>query len=269
MREADTLVTAETDQALLMGAVADAGALALSYFGKGPKQWAKEDDSPISEADIAVNDLLHERLHGERKDYGWLSEESADDQSRLSRRRVWVVDPIDGTRSFLKGVPHWTVAVALVEDGVPVLGCVFNPATQELFEARRGAGTRLNGEPVSVSTCDEISGCRMMGHSFVFERKHWHEPWPDMQTEVRNSMAYRLCLVAGGGWDATFTISRKHDWDLAAADLIVQEAGGRVSSHEGDQLVYNRPETAHPTVLAAGPKLHGALMERTRSFPEK
>ena len=89
MREADTLVTAETDQALLMGAVADAGALALSYFGNGPKQWAKADDSPISEADIAVNDLLHERLQGERPDYGWLSEESADDQSRLSRRRVW------------------------------------------------------------------------------------------------------------------------------------------------------------------------------------
>lgn len=269
MPEAETLISTRSDFALLRRAVADAGALALSFFGKAPKQWAKQDTSPVSEADIAVNDLLHERLQGERPDYGWLSEETADTQTRLKRRRVWVVDPIDGTRSFLKGEPHWTVAIALVEDGTPILGCVFNPATGEFYEAERGGGTRLNGKRIRVSTRDSIPGCRMMGHPFVFESERWHEPWPDMHTEVRNSMAYRLCLVANGDWDAVFTISRKQDWDLAAADLIVREAGGRISSHTGSQLVYNKRQTAHPTVLAAGPALHNALIERTRSFPEK
>ncbi len=269
MREAEAATLTGADETLMIGAVRDAGRLALSFFGNAPRQWTKEDHSPVSEADLAVNDLLRERLQGERPEYGWLSEETADDDSRRECRRVWVVDPIDGTRSFLKGVPHWTVSVALIEDGAPVIGCVFNPAQDELFTAHRGTGAKLNGNEIRVSGCKSIGGCRMMGHAFVFDRKRWRDPWPDMETEVRNSMAYRLCLVASGAWDATFTISSKADWDVAAADLIVSEAGGRVSTHDGGALVYNRPVPRHPTVLAAGPDLHSSLMARTRSFPEK
>ena len=269
MQEAEAATFAGADGALMVGAVRDAGRLALSFFGKGPRQWTKDDGSPVSEADLAVNDLLRKRLRGERPGYGWLSEETEDDDSRLGRSRVWVVDPIDGTRSFLKGVPHWTVSVALIEDGIPVIGCVFNPAENELFTASRGAGARLNGREIRVSRRNSIGGCRMMGHAFVFDRKRWRDPWPEMETGVRNSMAYRLCLVASGDWDATFTILYKADWDLAAADLIVNEAGGRVSMHDGGMLVYNRPAPRHPTVLAAGPELHGSLVARTRSFPEK
>ncbi len=269
MREAEAATFAGADEALMVDAVRDAGRLALSFFGNGPRQWTKGDSTPVSEADLAVNDLLRERLQGERPGYGWLSEETEDDDSRLGCDRVWVVDPIDGTRSFLKGVPHWTVSVALIENGVPVIGCVFNPAEGELFTAHRGTGARLNGKDIQVSGCNSIGGCRMMGHAFVFDRKRWRDPWPEMETETRNSMAYRLCLVASGDWDATFTITSKADWDVAAADLIVSEAGGRVSTHDGTALVYNQPVPKHPTVLAAGPDLHSSLMARTRSFPEK
>lgn len=150
------------DEALLHGAVRAAGALALSFFGSGIVGRQKADNTPVSDADLEVNRLLHASLKGPRPDYGWLSEESVDDPSRLDAARVWIVDPIDGTRAFLAGTPEWTIAVALVEHGKPVLAAVFNPATAEMFTARRGCGAFLNGEPISVTTHEGIEGARMI-----------------------------------------------------------------------------------------------------------
>ncbi len=266
MREPDAEYPSREDRDLLRDSVREAGLRALEYFGKSPKHWTKEDKTPISEADLAVNDLLQGRLSGQRTGYGWLSEETTDNDQRLDLAKVWVVDPIDGTRSFIKGTPHWTVSVALVDQGRPVLAAVFNPVKDEFFEAIRGGGAWLNGVQVAVSDRADVAGCEMVANTGAFNGDRWGTPWPEMKVTSRNSMAYRLCLVASGNYDATLAISRKHDWDLAAAHLVVEEAGGHVTLHDGGPIVYNQPNPRHGTVLAAGPVLHKALLEQTRTY---
>ncbi len=266
MREPEVLARFRQDRDLLRASVREAGLRALDYFGKSPKHWIKDDKTPISEADLAVNDLLQDRLTGQGCPYGWLSEETADNEQRLGLEKVWVVDPIDGTRSFIKGTPHWTVSVALVDRGRPVLAAVFNPVKDEFFEAVRGDGARLNGDVVTVSDRAHVEGCEMVANSGAFNGERWGMPWPEMKVTSRNSMAYRLCLVASGTYDATLAISRKHDWDLAAAHLVVEEAGGHVTLHDGGPIVYNQPNPRHSTVLAAGPALHKALLKQTQTY---
>lgn len=264
MPENDTTDDLARDHALLKEAVGDAGALAGSLFGSDVKHRQKSDNSPVSDADLAVNDLLKERLCGPRPDYGWMSEESADTSDRLTRDRVWVVDPIDGTRAFLTGKPQWTIAVALVEDGRPVLAAVYNPVTAEFFDARKGHGAMLNDTPVQVEDRDTLAGARVLANAGVFTRKGWPQPWPEMTTDFRISMAYRLCGVASGAYHATLAFSAKSDWDLAAADLLVCEAGGVVTDRSGAPFTYNKSETRHRSVLAAGPSLHQCFLQRTR-----
>jgi len=255
--------TRAADFALLKEAVRDAGKVAMRFFGTDHKQWSKaHDNTPVTEADIEVNNLLHARLAGARPDYGWLSEETEDDSSRLTSQRVWVVDPIDGTRAFAKGRPHFVISVALVEEGRPVLGVLFNPATDEFFEAEAGRGAKLNGRPIHVSDCSRIEGCRMIAFAPMFKHPAWSEAWPEMDISDRNSVAYRIALVACGVADATLALNGKSDWDLAAADLILHEAGGRMTAHDGTPYFYNRPSTRHPSLLAAGPALYDALFEK-------
>lgn len=238
--------------------------LARELAAQSVSHWKKTDGTPISHADIKVNDLLKARLTGGRPDYGWLSEETRDDPVRLKRRRIWVVDPIDGTRAYLKGDPHWTVSVALVEDGRPISGAIFNPMTGEFFEAAAGRGAWLNGGTIQVTARTELAGSRVIMHQSLLTSDKWMDPWPVLNTEMRNSMAYRLCLVASGSFDATVVVSRKSEWDLAAADLLVHEAGGTVSAHDGQRFTYNRSDIVLPNVLAAGPGLYDNLLERTK-----
>ncbi len=256
---------ASDDTALLREAVEDAGQLARELGAEGSEHWCKQDGTPISHADLRVNELLKDRLTGARPDYGWLSEETQDDRRRLDKRRVWVIDPIDGTSAFLKGDPHWTVSAALVEDGRPVVGMVYNPMTAEFFEAASGKGARLNGDVIQVSERSDLKGARMIMHRSLLRSDRWAEPWPDLTAEMRNSMAYRLCLVASGAFDATVVVSAKSEWDLAAADLVVHEAGGTVSAHDGARFTYNQAAIGLPNVLAAGPGLYDTLLTRTRA----
>jgi myo-inositol-1(or 4)-monophosphatase len=250
------------DHALLTATMRDVGNLAMSYFGRHVHAWQKEGGTPVSDADIAVDRHLRQRLGAARPEYGWLSEETEDDTARLARRRVWVIDPIDGTRAFLEGVPHFCHAVALVEDRRPVLAVLYNPATDEFYEAIAGHGARLNGHSIRTSGRQEIEGCRMAAFGPMFQHPAWREPWPAMQIIQRDSVAYRLALVASGQADAAFGLNPKNDWDLAAADLIVHEAGGLVSSHDGKLLAYNGIETVQRSFLAAGPAMHAALLAR-------
>lgn len=253
------------DLALLREAVREAGAAALDYFGRSLETRHKSDGSPVTPADLAVDRVLRERLTAARPDYGWLSEESEDDGARARRERVWVVDPIDGTRAFLKEKPEWTIAAALVEAGRPVIGIVFNPVTGEFFHAVLGAGAFCNGAPVRVSDPVALESSRLLVSAGLLRRRIWDRPWPDIETVWVNSVAYRLALVAAGRFDATLSLSRKHDWDLAAAALLVQEAGGRATAHTGDEFLYNRVPPLQRSVVAAGPALHARLLERTRA----
>lgn len=250
------------DHALLLTAVREAGEIARHYFGGEVRQWDKGDDNPVSEADIAVNDHLHEQLMGARPDYGWLSEETEDDARRRQVERVWVIDPIDGTRAFLKGKPHFTVCAALVENGRPIAAAVYNPITEEFFDAVVDQGARLNGVRCSVSKTTALEGCKMLSHAPMFKHSSWPTPWPEMELADRNSIAYRLVLVASGAWDAAITLSPKNDWDLAAADLIALEAGAKFTTHLGEGFQYNREDTIHRSVICAGPVLHEHLIAR-------
>lgn len=261
--ESPPLPTLAEDDALLRRAVRDAGELALTYFRQQITVNTKPDGSEVSEADLAVNAALKRDLLTPRPTYGWLSEECEDDRERLKARRVWIVDPIDGTRAFLRYLPEWTISAALVEDGVPVLGVVFNPAKQEFFHTISGQGATLNGERIHVSTQSTIAGSRVIASGGLFKKRIWKDPWPDVETEWVNSVAYRIALVACGRADATISLTGKSEWDIAAAQLILEEAGGVITDHHGGPLAYNLANPRFTSVIAAPPKLHDALIERT------
>jgi myo-inositol-1(or 4)-monophosphatase len=253
------------DTALLEDAVREGGAIARTFLTGQNKIRSKTDGSPVSEADLAVDRFLTGRLRPARPDYAWLSEETEDDLARLAAQRVFIVDPIDGTVAFLKGRPHFTISAAVVEGDAPVAAAVYNPLREECFTAARGAGARLNGRPIRVNDRDRLEGCRMLASKTTLQNPCWGgAPWPPMTVETPNSMAYRIALVACGAFDATISLSATHDWDLAAADLIVREAGGLISSHQGNVLRYNRANAIQPSVVAAGRVLHEAVLSRAR-----
>jgi myo-inositol-1(or 4)-monophosphatase len=248
------------DLALLEDAVREAGAIALGYYGGDYKSWSKEGGSPVTDADLAVNNYLQATLMAARPDYGWLSEESADDPARLTKARVFVVDPIDGTVAFLKNRPHFTVCVAVVADGRPLCGAVYNPASDELYAARVGGGATRNGAPIHVGDRAQLQSCAMLGARDQLTQT----PWPTMHVQNRNSVAWRLMLVADGSADASVSLTGKRDWDLAAADVILTEAGGRLTDARGAVLVYNRTSTLQNSLVAASPMLHAEIVALLR-----
>lgn len=267
MADADTAenITAR-DAALLTETVRQAGALAKAMFRTELKNWTKGASSPVSEADIAVNDLVEQKLRSATPDYGWLSEESVDDDARLGKKLVWIVDPIDGTRAYLAGREDWCVSVALVAGDVPVLAAVFAPVTDEFFFAARGQGTTLNRRQVQASSGTELDFSRMAGPKPLVQRL---SPSPDEITLFPRigSLALRLCRVADGSLDAAFAGGQSRDWDLAAANLIVQEANGRMTALSGDAIEYNRREVTHGVLVAAGRDRHARIVEHFRNRP--
>lgn len=262
-KKPEILPSLEEDYELLKSAVRDAGALANSYFKQDVQVFKKPDGSEVSDADLAVDAAMKLDLTTRRKDYGWLSEESPDDRSRLKYSRVWMIDPIDGTNAYLRHIPEWTVSAALVEDGVPVLGVVYNPAKDEFFHAMRGHGAFLNDEPIHASDKSSLEGAKMIASGGLFRKKIWQEPWPDVTAEWVNSVAYRLALVACGRGDATISLTAKAEWDLAAAAVIMDEAGGITTDHRGNPHAYNRESPKFTSLVASGKPLHPLLIERT------
>lgn len=252
------------DLALIVDAAHAAGELAARLRAEGLSIAYKAGDSPVTNADLAADALLTERLRGARPDYGWLSEETADDPARLAARRLFVVDPIDGTRAFLRGRPWWSVSIAVVEDRRPLTGVVYAPQLSETFAARAGGGATLNGRAIRVSAAAAVEGCAMVGDPRLFSHSAWPAPWPAMRVEQRNSTAYRICLVASGAFDAAMALVQKHDWDLAAADLIATEAGGFVGDHTGRAFAYNGTKPAQRSLVCAAPALAPLILERVR-----
>jgi myo-inositol-1(or 4)-monophosphatase len=260
----DDLMT--RDAALLRDTVQEAGALALALFRTELKNWTKGTSSPVSEADIRVNDLIEKRLRSATPDYGWLSEESADDESRLGKRLAWIVDPIDGTRGYLAGREDWCVSVALVEDASPVLAAVFAPVSDEFFFAARGQGAARNKVPVYATLGAELDFSRMAGPKPLAERLSPSSDEITLHPRI-GSLALRLCRVAQGSLDAAFAGGQSRDWDLAAANLIVQEANGNMTELSGDTISYNRREVTHGVLVAAGRDRHARIVEHFRSRP--
>ena len=267
MADADTLLAIEArDAALLTDTVREAGALALSLFRTELKNWTKGASSPVSEADIAVNDLVETRLRSATPEYGWLSEESADDATRLGKPLVWIVDPIDGTRAYLAGREDWCVSVALVADAVPVLAAVFAPASGEFFFAMRGQGARRNDRAVFATSGADLDFSRMAGPKPLVQRLSPSLDEIALHPRI-GSLALRLCRVAEGSLDVAFAGGQSRDWDLAAANLIVQEADGKMTALSGDAIEYNRREVTHGVLVAAGHDRHARIVEHFRNRP--
>lgn len=237
------------DHDLALAATREAGAVALKFFRGGVKSWHKKPNDPVSEADIAVDTLLREKLCGARPGYGWLSEESGQSGSLTTR---WIVDPIDGTRAFIDGKPEFTICVALLHDGAPVLSAIYNPASEELFEATAGGGARLNGKQIQASGHASLMEARFLASRRTFERHGWLARTAKADFAYRNSIAYRMALVAAGKFDAAISLTEKSDWDVVAADLLVREAGGRVATADGTLLQYGSEKHRHPSVIATG-----------------
>ncbi len=247
----------------LTSAVRDAGEVALKTFKGDLRHWTKAGDSPVSEADMAVDALLKQRLA--MPDIGWLSEETEDDRTRLDASRIWIADPIDGTRAYIAGLPDWTIAVALVEEGRPLLGCVYAPVTDELFFAEAGKGATCNGARISVTDSVDLTGARMNGPRRAMEDIQKMQPTLQVLPRI-HSLALRFCRVAQGELDGAYAGGNSKDWDLAAADLLVHEAGGLLTSLAGEAVLYNRTEPVHVPLVAAGrlrsPALRKLLAER-------
>lgn len=244
------------DCALLEAAGREAADLALSFFRSDPREWNKADATVVSEADLAVDALLRDRLTAARPDYGWISEESPPEGG--DRRRAFVVDPIDGTRGFLDGTDNWTISVAVTEHGRPLSAILVQPSRQRLFAAAAGAGAWLNDAPIHVAERSQLLGARLAGSRTFAKvaRAHGAE-------DVRfiHSLALRIALVAAGEFDGAVTTKGANDWDLAAADLIVSEAGGRLVDLDKQILRYPTAGSDRLPVAASHPNLVDEIVE--------
>jgi myo-inositol-1(or 4)-monophosphatase len=240
----------------------EAGELALSFWKGRPAVTRKADGTPVTEADLAVNSFMEQRLLPGTQNRGWLSEESEDSLSRIKCETVFILDPIDGTRDFICGGDHWTISIALCRAGRPVAGVVYNPVRQELYSAAKGQGSFLNGAPLAVSLTEEIEGAGLSASDGILRKPIWASPWPACSHHKINSLAYRLALVASGAVDAAFAITPKPEWDVAAGALLVEEAGGIVTLADGTALLFNKPKPRVQGFLAAGKKLHKKLLAR-------
>lgn len=248
------------DLDLAIRAAREAGAALMHYFRRAGEVWYKGPDQPVTAADLAADRMLRDALLGERPSYGWLSEESVDSPDRLGKSRVWVVDPLDGTRSFVEGKPEFAVSVGLASGGEAILGVVFNPATDELYQAAAGGGAFLNGEPIRVSPL--AGGLRPVAVASGFEIETrefapFREVW---DTRVLGSTTCKMVRVADGRAHVFLSPGEKQEWDVCAADRIVREAGGRVTDLAGAEIRYNRPDPRVRGVLVTGGIPHDEVL---------
>lgn len=252
------------DLALIADAADKAAAIAMGYFRRDPKVWMKGGTSPVSEADFAVDRFLRETLTAARPDYGWLSEETEDGDDRLSRSRLFVVDPIDGTRGFLAGSEEWTVSLAVVDGGRPVAAALVQPVAGVVFTALAGAGAERDGRAMTIPVPD-LSGPRAAGPSALCSMLR--DEWGGCSGGYVASLALRIAMVADGRLDLALAKANARDWDLAAADLILAEAGGVLVGPGGLPLRYNRRDTRHPVLAAAHPLLARRAIDLVAPVP--
>ncbi len=243
----------EADLKLLLDAGDAAGKIAKRYFKANPETWDKGDgQGPVTEADLEIDRMLKAELLAARPDYGWLSEESEDTTARLGAERVFIVDPIDGTRAFINGEKSFSHALAVVENGEVVAAVVHVPMLERSYAASLGGGAHCNGEAISVSQQADMNGATVLTRKPDLKPEHWLAPH-GMKHNFRPSLAYRLSLVAEGRFDAMLALHPAWEWDVAAGDLIVREAGGVVTTTAGDPTRYNNrlPKLAG---MVAGPE---------------
>ena len=257
----------EPDLALLIDAVEAAGKIALTYHRKDPKTWDKGNgQGPVTEADLAVDAMLKERLLSARPDYGWLSEETEDSTHRLSTERIFIVDPIDGTRAFVSGGASFSHVAALAENGRIVAAAVHLPVLGRTYAAATGQGAVLNGSRLTTSSRQDVEAAEILTAKTNLKPEHWNGGTPPVKPSFRPSLAYRMCLVAEGRFDGMLTFRDAWEWDVAAGVLIIEEAGGLATGGRGEALFFNNQIPQVPGILAGTPKVHAGLLARRQGI---
>ncbi len=253
------------DLALLTDCARLAGDIAMAFWKREPQVWDKDGgQGPVTEADLAVNDMLRRHLRVARPDYGWLSEEDTDDGARLECDHVFIIDPIDGTRAFIAGEQTFSHSLAVAYRGTVTAAVVYLPALDRLYTATQNSPALKDGMPIHASDRAEISGATVLCRPTSLLPEHWPGGVPDVRRSFRTSLAYRLCLVAEGRHDGMVTLRDTWEWDIAAGALIAQRAGAAVSDGVGAALQFNGAVPQASGILAAAPALHKALLERRR-----
>jgi myo-inositol-1(or 4)-monophosphatase len=242
-----------------------AGQVLLRFYGGAYRIAEKSVDNPVTAADLEANDVLKSKILGAFPGDGWLSEETADSDERLKQKRVWIIDPLDGTKEFISEIPEFVVCVALVEDGTPRIAVEYNPVRDELFTANKGHGACLNGEPIHVSKQVDLRHAHVLASRSEEARGEWDAYQEKMHVELTGSVAYKFALVASGRFDATFTLTPKNEWDVCAGSLIVAEAGGMVTDPDGRAIRFNNPSTLLPGLVASNQLLHRAILNTIRA----
>ena len=252
------------DLTLLEQAARKAGELALTYWGGSFQHWDKpEDAGPVTEADLAVNDLLQDTLMGARPTYGWLSEETQDDAARLGKDRCFIIDPIDGTRSFMAGEKTWSHSIAVVEHGQVIAGVVYLPATNIMYRAARGHGAFVGGTRMNIKCAEYLENTRILANRAVMTSCHWLDGVaPNIDRHHRPSLAYRMAAVAEGKFDGMITLRPTWEWDVAAGALMVEEAGGTVCDRTGHPVGFNNPTPQSKGLIATSVTLRDQFLEK-------
>jgi len=251
------------DLALLTEAAREAGRIALRYWRRDPKVWDKGGEhGPVTEADLAVNDMLKARLMAARPDYGWLSEETPDDAARLSCETVFIVDPIDGTRAFIAGEENFSHSLAVAHQGRVTSAVVFLPALDRIYTATETAPPLKDGQLITASTRDRLEGADILTTKPNLAPEKWPGGVPDIQRSFRASLAYRLCLAAEGRFDGMLTLRDSWEWDIAAGGLIAERAGLVVTDRRGRRIAFNSPLAQSEGVLTLPPALHADALRR-------
>jgi len=251
------------DLKLLTDAAHAAGDIARKFFQANPETWDKADNQgPVTEADLAVDRMLHGELLKARPDYGWLSEETEDTTARLTRQRVFIIDPIDGTRAFIAGEKTFAHSLAIAEDGEIVTAVVHLPMKGLTYSAFKGGGAFLNGKLILASTVQDIPSARVLITRPTLNPELWPGGVPDLSPNFRPSLAYRMCLAADGSFDGMITLRDTWEWDVAAGDLIAREAGATVTTRENLAARYNNPKPLLAGMIAASKLLHPQFIER-------
>ena len=251
-----------TDLDLLVDAAKQAGDIACRYTGATARRWDKPDGTgPVTEADLAVNAMLEDKLQQARPDYGWLSEETEDTPDRMDRNRVFIIDPIDGTRSFAEGASTWAHSLAIAEAGEVIAAVIYLPQRQLLYSAAKGHGATCNGQPIRVSPVDDLSAAEVLAAKPSLVAQNWQNGTPPAFIRMhRPSLAYRLARVADGRFGAMLTLRPSWEWDIAAGALILQEAGGVITDRAGDKLRFNNAQPRLNGVVAGNPALHHEII---------
>ncbi len=262
VKERATRAEFSRELALAKKAARAAGEILRGYWKRGGYTIAsKGKDNPVTQADLEADRVLKHMLAEPFPDYGWLSEETADSADRLKRRRVWIVDPLDGTKEFINGVPEFCVAIALIEDGEPILGVTYNPIRREMFWGARGTGCYLNTRRVRVSRTRMLHRAKVLASRSEAARGEWQVFHGRLLVSPTGSVAYKLALVAAGMGDATFTRSPKSEWDIASGAALVAIAGGTITDIRGHKLRFNNRNVKVEGLIADNTTLHAQLLK--------